>query len=137
MISRVVMFVALLFCGLVEAQAQDANGADWGSPSVDGGKCCQSLMEVRDHIDAIDREILGLMAERQKYVGEAGRFKKDPASVSAPARVEAIIAKAKQIARDDGLAESVAERTYRAMIGGFEDYERAEWTRRNANGAAN
>ena len=75
------------------------------------------------------------MAERQTYVGEAGRFKKDPASVSAPARVEAIIAKARQIARDDGLAESVAERTYRAMIAAFEDYERAEWARRNPGGA--
>ncbi len=113
-----------------------ANRAYWGAPSVDGGKCCASLAEVRDNIDRIDRQMIALMAERGKYVAEAGRFKADPAAVSAPARVEAIIAKVKTIARADGLAESVAERSYRAMIAAFEDYEREEWTRRNAGGAA-
>ena len=136
MIVRICSLAAFLVAGLAAAGAQDSGAAFWGAPSVDGGKCCRSLSEVRDHIDAIDRRILGLMAERQTYVGEAGRFKKDPASVSAPARVEAIIAKARQIARDDGLAESVAERTYRAMIAAFEDYERAEWARRNQGEAA-
>jgi isochorismate pyruvate lyase len=109
--------------------------AYWGSPSVDGGKCCASLAEVRGNIDRIDREIVALMAERGKYVAEASRFKADPAAVSAPARVDAIIAKAKGLAREDGLAESVAERSYRAMIAAFEDYEREEWSRRNPGAA--
>ena len=134
MLLRPLVAAALALALVAPALADDAadHPAYWGTPSVDGGKCCASLAEVRDHIDAIDRQILGLMAERQKYVGEAGRFKKDPAAVSAPARVEAIIARAKGIARDEGLAESVAERTYRAMIAAFEDYERDEWTRRSA-----
>ena len=115
------------------AFAQDAGPrAYWGSPSVDGGKCCESLAEVRAHIDAIDAEIIKQMAERQKYVTEAGRFKKDPASVSAPARVETIIAKVKIAAAAAGLAPDVAERAYRAMIAAFEDYEREEWARRNS-----
>ena len=87
--------------------------------------------EVRSNIDRLDREIIRLMAERGRYVAEAGRFKANPAAVSAPARVEEIIAKVKKIAGDEGLAESVAERTYRAMIAGFEDFEREEWTKRN------
>ena len=116
--------------------AAPTHPAYWGAPSVDGGKCCASLAEVRDNIDRLDRQIVALMAERGKYVAEAGRFKADPAAVSAPARVEAIIAKVKTIAREDGLAESVAERSYRAMIAAFEDYEREEWTRRNAGGAS-
>jgi isochorismate pyruvate lyase len=112
--------------------AQDASApAYWGSPSVDGGKCCQSLAEVRAHLDAIDAEIVKQMAERQKYVGEAARFKKDPASVSAPARVEAIIAKVKANAAAAGLDPEVAERAYRAMIAAFEDFEREDWARRN------
>jgi isochorismate pyruvate lyase len=109
--------------------------AYWGAPSVDGGKCCATLADVRDNIDRIDRQIIALMAERGQYVAEAGRFKADPSAVSAPARVEAIIAKVKAMAREDGLAESVAERSYRAMIAAFEDYEREEWTRRNAGAA--
>jgi isochorismate pyruvate lyase len=137
---RPFLLVFLLAPGLDPAHAQDDAAAGrpayWGAPSVDGGKCCASLVEVRDNIDRLDRQIIALMAERGKYVAEAGRFKADPAAVSAPARVEAIIAKVKTIAREDGLAESVAERSYRAMIAAFEDYEREEWTRRNAGGAA-
>ena len=130
--------LAGLLCLVGTASAEDAvstHPAYWGSPSVDGGKCCSNLGEVRENIDRIDRQIIQLMAERGKYVAEAGRFKSDPAAVSAPARVVAIIAKVRQIASGDGLAESVAERTFRAMIAAFEDYEREEWTRRNAGGA--
>ena len=85
---------------------------------------------MRDNIDRIDHAIVALMAERGKYVAEAGRFKPDPAAVSAPARVDAIIAKVRADAEAQGLDPTVAERTYRAMIAAFEDYERAEWTRR-------
>ncbi len=123
-----------IFAPALADEAAD-HPAYWGSPSVDGGKCCATLADARDNIDRIDREIVALMAERGKYVAEAGRFKADPAAVSAPARVEAIIAKVKRLARDDGLAESVAERSYRAMIAAFEDYEREEWTRRNPGAA--
>src|SRR5271163_1884556 len=87
---------AALLCSFGAASAQDdaaTHPAYWGSPSVDGGKCCETLAEVRQNIDRIDHAIVALMAERGKYVAEASRFKKDPAAVSAPARVEAIIAK--------------------------------------------
>src|SRR5271154_1509138 len=135
MTIRALAFAGLVVLPLRAARADDAaatHPAYWGSPSVDGGKCCATLAEVRENIDRIDRQIIQLMAERGKYVAEAGRFKSDPAAVSAPARVGAILAKVRQIASENGLAETVAERTYRAMIGAFEDYEREEWTRRNA-----
>ncbi len=128
--------LALLFlaCGAA-ARADDAatHPAYWGSPSVDGGKCCSTLTQVRDNIDRIDHAIVALMAERAKYVAEAGRFKPDPAAVSAPARVDAIIAKVRAEAEAQGLDPTVAEKTYRAMIAAFEDYERAEWTRRQGD----
>jgi isochorismate pyruvate lyase len=99
-------------------RADDAanHPAYWGSPSVDGGKCCTTLMQVRDNIDRIDHAIVALMAERGKYVAEAGRFKPDPAAVSAPARVDAVIAKVRADAEAQGLDPAVAERAYRAMI---------------------
>jgi isochorismate pyruvate lyase len=135
---RTIALVGLAACCFGAASAQDpaaTHPAYWGSPSVHGGKCCSSLAEVRDNIDRIDRQIIQQMAERGKYVAEAGRFKSDPGAVSAPARVEAIIARVRQIASEEGLSEIVAERTYRAMIAVFEDYERNEWTRRNGGGA--
>jgi isochorismate pyruvate lyase len=137
------VFVCLLLfvsgAGLACAQSADdaaTRPAFWGTPSVDDGKCCANLLEVRANIDRLDHAIIALMAERGRYVAEAGRFKANPAAVSAPARVEEVIAKIKAIARENGLAEDVAERAYRAMIAAFEDYERAEWTRRNAGGDA-
>jgi isochorismate pyruvate lyase len=129
---RKTILAALLLLASGAARADDAatRPAYWGSPSVDGGKCCTTLGEVRDNIDRIDHAIVALMAERGKYVSEAGRFKPDPAAVSAPARVDAIIAKMRADAEAQGLDPTVAERTYRAMIAAFEDYERSEWTRR-------
>jgi isochorismate pyruvate lyase len=126
------LLAAMLVVLAGAARADDAaQPAYWGSPSVDGGKCCQTLAEVRENIDRLDREIVKLMAKRQKYVGEAGRFKQDPAAVSAPARVDAIIAKVKALSTEEGLAPEVGERAFRAMIAAFEDFERAEWMRKN------
>ena len=135
---RKTILAALLLLASGAARADDAatHPAYWGSPSVDGGKCCTTLMQVRDNIDRIDHAIVALMAERGKYVAEAGRFKPDPAAVSAPARVDAIIVKVRADAEAQGLDPTVAERTYRAMIAAFEDYERAEWTRRQAQAPA-
>ena len=89
----------VLVCGAARADDAATHPAYWGSPSVDGGKCCATLAQVRDNIDRIDHAIVALMAERGKYVAEAGRFKPDPAAVSAPARVDAIIAKVRADAR--------------------------------------
>ena len=132
------ILTALMFLTCRAAYADDASNepAYWGHPSVDGGKCCATLAEVRDNIDRLDHTIVALMAERGKYVAEAGRFKKDPGAVNAPARVEAIISKVRADAEAQGLDPAVAERTYRAMIAAFEDYERKEWTRRYGQGPA-
>ena len=131
---KIIPCFAALACLAAPAHAQDdaaTRPAYWGTPSVDGGKCCATLAEVRGHLDDIDARIVMLMAERGRYVAEAGRFKKDPAAVSAPARVEAIIKRVTAQAETNGLAAEVAERTYRAMIAAFEDFEREEWRRRN------
>jgi isochorismate pyruvate lyase len=125
-------YFLIVGAALLFARPLSAAEALWGSPSVDGGKCCATLAQVRANIDRLDREIIAAMAERGKYVAEAGRFKKDPAAVSDPARVEAIIVKARAMAEAAQLAPEVAEKTYRAMIGAFEDYERAEWVKRHA-----
>ena len=130
----VVLAAAILATMSASALAEEGK-AYWGEPSVHGGKCCKSLSEVRENIDRIDRDLVRLMAERQKYVAEAGRFKANPAAVSAPARVEQVIEKVKTLAREQGLAEAVAEKTFRAMIAGFEDYERDVWTKKNAGAA--
>ncbi len=126
--------LAFALLAALPARADDAatRPAYWGSPSANGGTCCATLAEARDAIDRIDRDLVRLMAERQSYVGEAGRFKKDPAAVGDPKRVDAVIAKVREDAVGQGLDPTVGEKTFRAMIAAFEDFERAQWTARRA-----
>ena len=64
---------ALPFAIAMALFTQDAARADdpatwpayWGSPSVDGGKRCATLGEIRDNIDRIDQGLVKLLAERQ------------------------------------------------------------------------
>ena len=118
----------LLLLGLALAAAADEadpnHPAYRGTPGAAGGTCCQTLGEVRGHIDSIDKQIIALMAERSSYVNEAGRFKADPGAVADPKRVEQIIAKMRGLAEQAHLAPDVAEATYRAMIAAFTEEER-------------
>jgi len=123
---------ALIAFAALAARGEEASTtapAYWGKPSVDGGKCCQSLGEVRDNIDRIDRELIRAMAERGKYVHEAARFKKNPDAVDDPKRVEQVVAKARRLAEEDGLSPDVAEAAYRAMVAAFTRWEQEVYRR--------
>ena len=99
--SAPVTVIATILAIYAPAMAEEPmtdTAAFWAAPTVDGGKCCKTLGEVRANIDRIDRELVRLMAERGKYVHEAGRFKKNPAQVEAPERAEAAVQKAKYMA---------------------------------------
>jgi isochorismate pyruvate lyase len=116
--------LALAGAALAQGAASTDTPAYWGRPSVDGGKCCRTLGEVRENIDRVDKALVALMAERGQYVHEAARFKRDPAAVEDTARVEAIIRKVRGLAEGDHLNPDVAEATYRTMIAGFTEDER-------------
>ena len=51
---------------------------------------CDSLEQVREKIDGLDRQIVGLIAERGAYVSQAARFKKDSDAVRAPVSIFAL-----------------------------------------------
>ncbi|MBG6092313.1 chorismate mutase [Actinomadura viridis] len=99
----------------------------------------KSLPEVRAGIDAIDADLVRLLAERQALVRAAARFKADEQAVRAPARVEQVVASARERAVAAGLSPVVAEAVWRAMISAFIDLELAEQagraTERAVNGA--
>lgn len=77
-------------------------------------------------IDRIDRQIVGLLAERGHYVKQAAKFKKTTADVKAPQRVEQVIAKVKALAVELDANPAVTEQVYRAMIAAFIEAELAE-----------
>ena len=86
---------------------------------------CASLDEVRANIDRLDAEVVRLLAEREKYVVQAARFKRTAADVHAPARVEEVAANVRRIALQYGASADVIERGYRVLISGFTQSELA------------
>jgi isochorismate pyruvate lyase len=86
---------------------------------------CTSLEEVRGAIDALDRQLVHLLAERRGLVLQAARFKKTDQDVRAPARVEQVIAKVRGLAAAEGIEPDLVEALYRRLIAGFIELERA------------
>jgi isochorismate pyruvate lyase len=94
---------------------------------------CNSLEEVRSHIDSIDRQIVALLAERGSYVKQAARFKNTTDDVKAPQRVEQVIAKVRALAQELGANPKMTEQVYRAMIAAFIEAELAEHATLNSS----
>ena len=84
---------------------------------------CGSLDEVRERIDGVDREIVRLLAERGRYVGQAVRFKRNAEDARAPGRVKQVIARVRARAVEHGADPDLVEHVYRAMIAWFVDSE--------------
>lgn len=80
-----------------------------------------TLEEVRVNIDTLDKQLIQLLAQRQKYVEQAGSLKpkNDAQAVAAPERVKQIIAKRREQAQAADLSPDVAEAVWRAMIDVF------------------
>ncbi|MEX6504708.1 chorismate mutase [Pseudomonas zhanjiangensis] len=94
---------------------------------------CNSLNEVRENVDRIDREIVTLLAKRGNFVTQAASFKKTTDEVKAPNRVEQVIAKVTALAQEQGANPVVVESVYRAMISAFIDAELKEHSLLNAH----
>lgn len=77
---------------------------------------CETMIEVRQGVDAVDRELVALLVRRQAYMEAAARIKTDRAAVRDPARIEEVVAKVKAAARQAGLSEAIAEPVWRTLI---------------------
>lgn len=91
---------------------------------------CKSLEEVRNNIDRIDKQMIHLIAERQNYVLQASKFKKDTDAVQAPKRVEAVIEKVRALAAENDLDQDLAEAVYRTMIAQFINLEMKDFEKK-------
>ena len=71
-------------------------------------KLPQTLDEVREAIDGLDKGLIELLARRQKLVRQAGRLKpkNDVRAVSAPERVAQVIASRRAYAEGRFVARS-------------------------------
>ena len=84
-----------------------------------------SPAEVRSRIDAIDGDLVELLARRQELAARAARFKAGHDAVRAPERVAAVIGTIRLRAAEAGLSPDVAEAIWRVVITAFIDRELA------------
>jgi len=88
---------------------------------------CATMAEVRQGVDALDRALVTLLAERQRYMDAAARIKQDRVTVLDRARIEDVVAKVKACAREAGLSEEIAEPVWRTLIDRCIAYEFERW----------
>ena len=77
---------------------------------------CMTMAQVRQGVDALDRLLVTVLAERQRYMDAAARIKTDRGAVRDAARIEDVVAKVKAAAREAGLSEEIAEPVWRLLI---------------------
>ena len=80
---------------------------------------CQSLAEVRQHIDTLDRELVRLIAQRGEYVRQAAGLKTRAEEIPAPSRVAEVLARVDALACELGAERSVVAAVWRSMIDAF------------------
>jgi isochorismate pyruvate lyase len=88
---------------------------------------CRTMADVRQGVDALDRALVSLLAERQRYMDAAARIKPDRDAVRDPARIEDVVAKVKAYAREAGLSDAIAEPVWRTLIERCIAYEFGRW----------
>lgn len=74
------------------------------------------IRELRGSIDELDRQIVGLLAERTRVVRELTEYKGDEAAVRSPGRVEQVVGKVRGLAEEHRMPPGIAEATYRTLI---------------------
>lgn len=88
---------------------------------------CETMLDVRKGVDALDRALVLMLAERQRYMDAAARIKIDRHAVLDTARIEDVVTKVKAAARDAGLSEDIAEPVWRLLIDRCIAYEFGVW----------
>ena len=92
-------------------------------------EACQSMAEVRHGVDALDRALVTLLAERQRYMDAAARIKPDRSVVHDDARIEDVVTKVLAAAAPAGLSPAIAEPVWRTLIDRCIAHELGVWDR--------
>ena len=77
---------------------------------------CGSMEELRAAIDALDEQLVLLLARRQLYIERAAILKHDRGTVRDDGRIEEVVAKVLAAAKKAGLSTAIAEPVWRMLI---------------------
>ena len=95
-------------------------------------EACTTMAEVRAGVDALDRALVVLMAERQRYMDAAARIKPSRDVVHDDWRIEDVVSKVLAAAREQGLSPDIAEPVWRKLIERCIAHEFGVWDRTRA-----
>ncbi len=90
---------------------------------------CTSMEEVREGVDALDRELVNLLAKRFDYMRAAARIKPDRGIVRDEGRKAAVIAAAVAEAEACDLPGTIVADMWEQLVEGSIAYEMTEWDR--------
>ncbi|WP_292033202.1 MULTISPECIES: chorismate mutase [unclassified Brevundimonas] len=77
---------------------------------------CATMLDVRQGVDALDRALVTLLAERQRYMDAAARIKPNRDAVFDQARIDDVVTKVLAAAQPAGLSPDIAEPVWRLLI---------------------
>ena len=88
---------------------------------------CKTMIEVREGVDALDRELVSLLVTRQAYMAAAARIKTNRAAVYDSDRIEDVVAKVIAESKRAGLSPDISEPVWRLLIERCIAHEFDEW----------
>ena len=89
-----------------------------------------SMKKIRKEIDLIDKELVSLLAKRQRCVEMAALTKNERSQVVDLERIEEIIDKVKEVSTSSGLSVAIAEPLWRKLIDLSIEHEYAEFDKK-------
>jgi isochorismate pyruvate lyase len=90
---------------------------------------CTTMIEVRAGVDALDRELVALLAKRFGYMRAAARIKPSRDVVRDEERKASVIAAAVAAAEAQGIPGDVVGDIWERLVEGSIAYEFGEWDR--------
>lgn len=90
-------------------------------------EACQTMAEVRHGVDALDRALVTLLAERQGYMNAAARIKPQREQVRDDWRIEDVVSKVKAHSEQLGLSVAISEPVWRTLIEQCIQHELSKW----------
>ncbi len=88
---------------------------------------CQTMPEVRAGVDALDRELVALLARRFAYMDAAARIKTQRGAVRDEARKRQVISNVESAATATGIPPGLATALWETLVESSIAYELAAW----------
>ena len=101
-------------------------------PEARAPEDCRTMTDVRAGVDALDRQLVDLLALRFGYMRAAARIKPERGAVRDEARKAAVIAQARERAAEAGLPAEAIAALWDALVEASIAYEMEHWERLRA-----